>query len=204
MGNHPVPRPSFTITEPRCKVCQYPHRREIDMMLATGWSQASVRRYWNAIENPDDDGEFFSTNSLSRHARNHLDIRDAAITKIVAERARQEGIDVAVVEGFLLTKAGVAETIVAEGIRSLHDGHTTAEVRDVLAAVKLIKELEENRLAVAEEEMIKEIKAFTTAVKKNVPEDLWDLILADFEAELHRAPLALTPPDVTIESEEME
>lgn len=37
----------FSTFEPRCKVCRSPHRREIEVMLATGWPQGRVRRHWN-------------------------------------------------------------------------------------------------------------------------------------------------------------
>lgn len=195
-GQAPPVAPSFQIIEPRCKVCTHPQRREIDMMLALGWSQAEVIRHWNNIMELMDipESEWFKPTSMSSHANKHLSINDAANRRVIEARARAEGIDIDTVEGFILTKTGIAEALIGAGLQSLHRGHTTVEPKDILTAIKTLTELEENRSAQAEEAMLREIKAFTTAVKKNVPEEMWSQIYEDYEKELGKVNPAIMPP----------
>jgi hypothetical protein len=66
--------------EPKCKTCQHPDRREIDMALASGESFAVVARHYKV-----------SQDSVKRHRRKHLP-RDKAMalrlkySKAIAER----------------------------------------------------------------------------------------------------------------------
>jgi hypothetical protein len=195
-GGPPAPMGSFAVADPRCKVCKHPQRREIDMMLALGWSRAEVRRYWNDIVASESGGEetdYFKKSSVENHAAKHLSAHDAAVRRIVERRAELEGIDVAAVEGFILTKSGVAEALIQKGLQSVHTGDTLVEPKDMLSAIQVLIELEEKRSVVAEEVMLREIRAFMAAVKNNVDEDLWDQIYADYKAELGERPAAALP-----------
>jgi len=194
-----VARPNLPdIIEPRCKICTHPQRREIDMMLALGWSQSAVISHWNQIMKLQDlpEDEWFKKTSMSTHSRKHLAIHDAGVRRILEDRARAEGIDIDLVEGFIRSKTGVAEALIGAGLESLHRGHTTVEPKDILIAIKTLAELEENRAALAEEQMLRDIKAFTTAVKRVVPEEMWEDIYDTYEAELGKVNLAISPPDV--------
>jgi hypothetical protein len=204
-GGTPSVRQTFDIVEPRCKVCTHPQRREIDMMLALGWSQADVIRHWNNIMELQGlpKSEFFMRNGMSTHVKKHLSIKDAAIRRIIEARARAEGLDIELVEGFILTKQGVAEALIAAGLESLHRGDTTVEPKDILTAIKIISELEADRVAQAEEVMLQEIKAFTAAVKKVVPEEKWKEIYEAYEQELGKITnLAIMPANQDIPEEE--
>jgi hypothetical protein len=194
-GGPPAAMGSFQIVEPRCRVCQHAQRREIDMMLALGWSRAEVRRYWNRIiEAETGEKDYFKKSSVENHANNHLSAHDAAVRRILERRAELEGIDVDAVEGFILTKTGVAESLIHKGLASLHEGTTIVEPDQILKAVDTLIKLEEKRSVVAEEVMLREIRAFMAAVKKNVPDELWDTIYADYKAELGERPSAPALP----------
>jgi hypothetical protein len=69
----------FSTVEPRYKVCPSPHRREIEIMLATGWPQAWVRRHWNEFIGAD----HFTANNISVHSRHYLNLSDPHIASFL-------------------------------------------------------------------------------------------------------------------------
>lgn len=180
-GQSLIPGAAMEIVEPKCKVCMSPHRREIDMLLATGgWSDTAIANHFNNFLG---DG-FFSKHSIGRHKKRHLSVRDAAVRNIIEARARQFGVDVEEVEGSILTKAAVLDTIIATGIDSLHRGDTVVEARDVLAAVATLDKFESEWKETAIDELLAEFKLFMEAVKSHVPEELYAAIYETFEAKL--------------------
>lgn len=168
------------VSEPKCKVCKYPHRREIDMMLATGWSQADVRKHWNQVEG----FEMFSHANISVHSRKHMTTKDAAVRRIMEQRARQEGLDVDAVEGFITTKRAVLDLVIASGIQGLHAGITMTEPREIIAAVAMLDKMEAEWKETAIDEMLKEFRAFSDAVKAVVSEEMYAAIFAKYEATI--------------------
>lgn len=169
--------PSNLVVEPKCKVCNSPHRREIDMMLATGWSQAAVRRHVNNMMGE----EFFSHVNISVHARKHLTTQDAAVRKIIETRARQEGIDIEGVTDYIVTKTAVLDLIIQSGIQGLNRGHTITEPREMIAAIQTLDKMEAEWKESAIDEMLREFRAFSDAVKSVVPPEQFAEIYAKFE-----------------------
>jgi hypothetical protein len=163
-------------------------------MLSLGWSAAATRRHWNQIEaQGGDDEDYFKKSSMENHARKHLSSLDAANRNILEARARAEGMDVDMVEGFILTKSAAAEMIVHQGLAALQRGDANVEAKDILAALETLMKLDESRSTVAEEVMLREIRAFMAAVKRHVSDDLWKAIHDDYKAELGE-PRAIAPP----------
>jgi hypothetical protein len=184
-GGAAVPMGRFHIVEPKCHVCQHPSRREIDMQLALGWSRAEVRRFWNhIIEVETGEADYFKKSSIENHANKHLSSDDAAHRRILETRARLEGIDVDLVEGFILTKQGVAENLLYKGLEALQRNETVVEPKEILGAIDTLMKLEEKRSVVAEEVMLQEIRAFMKAVKRNVDEETLEQIYIDYRLEL--------------------
>jgi len=196
----PPPLATYTVSEPRCKVCTFAQRREVDMQLALGWGPAAVRRFWNQIiEAEGGEADYFKKSSVESHANKHLSVKDGAVRRILERRAELEGMDITAVEGFLTTKSGVAEALVHLGLESLHKGDTMVEPKDILAAVQTLMQLEEKRSVVAEEVMLREIRAFMAAVKRNVDEKVWEAIYRDYKLELGEplpAAIHVAPDDV--------
>lgn len=178
------------IVEPKCKVCSSPHRREIDMMLATGWSNVAVMNHFNQIA-----GEgFFNKHNIGRHKSRHLSTRDAAVRRIIEERARQFGVDVDNVEGFIVTKAAVLDTIIQSGMEGIHRGDTFVEPKDVLTAVQQLDKFESEWKETAIDEIMSEFKAFTEAVKEIVGEEQYEAIFTAFERRLESRNSAVLKP----------
>lgn len=168
------------IKEPKCKVCNCPWRREIDMNLAMGWSQAAVMRHYNQlVEEPSEE---FTRQNISNHAKKHLSSRDAAVRRIYEERAKQIGFDIDEAENFIITKSAVLDTIVHQGLLSLRAGESVAEPREIIAALGMLDKLESEFRDQAVDEVMTEFRMFTEAVKLVVGEEQYEAIYNAFEA----------------------
>lgn len=170
------------LVEPRCKVCKSPYRREIDQLLATGWSQTMVREHFN--EMIDEPSEKFNAQNMSVHARKHLTSRDAAVRRIMEARARQLNQDVDDAEKHIVTKMGVLDTLIYSGLGALHSGLSVAEPKDVIAAIAMQEKMEAEWRETALDEVMTDFQAFMDAVKEVVGEDMYADIYNRFEAKL--------------------
>lgn len=192
VSNAPAPITTFEITEGKCKVCKSPHRREIDSLLATGWSQVAVRSHFNVLFETESDK--FTAANMSNHARKHMSSRDAAVRRIMEERAKQIGVDIDNAENFIVTRAAVLDTIIQSGMGSLYRGETVAETREVIAAIQMLDKMEAEWKETAIDEMLSEFRAFAAAVKDVVGENMYDQIYAAFESKMDsKTPGVLTP-----------
>lgn len=164
--------PVYEHNEPRCKICQCPFRREIDMALVTGWSQAGIVRHFNVALGDD----YLNRSNLSRHKERHLSSRDAGVRNIVEERARAFGVDVENAQGFIMTRQATLDLIIQQGLEAMRAGITSSQPRDILEAVQILEKMEKEFQDVAMDEMMNQYKAFADAVQELVPEDLWERI----------------------------
>jgi hypothetical protein len=157
------------IVEPRCKVCRFEQRREIDLLLASGFSHASLRDHWNdLLEAP-----FFTAKNISSHARSHLNQADPAVRKILDTRLTQERL--AQIGDYL-----EAKLTLHAGLEGLQFGLTQSRPKDLLAALRAQDEPAAANADVSLEEMRREFDAFMAAVQEVAPPQ-WKQILEDFE-----------------------
>ncbi len=185
-----TPIPPALISDPRCKICKCPQRGQVDIMLSTGWSQRAVMRWLNEIYGVD----AFNPNNLSTHKNNHLSYEDTAIRRIIETQALQIGMDLEKVEDTIMTRDALMQATIQYTYNKMLKGEITPEVRDLMKGLELMDKMEKERAEVAVEELERDMRAFMAAVKRNVPESMWEQIYLDFEAELTRSrPMALTP-----------
>lgn len=199
--------PRFEVVVGNCKICSLNAtiRQNIDMMLATGWTQAHVRRHWNDLLVDDYGPEYISKVNISIHSRRHVSTKETAIQRIVQARAQQQGMDIEALEGFILTKEGVAEAIVAAGLQNIVKGITVVEPKELIAAIGMLRELESDMNGPGLDEMMRQFYAFSDAVRKIVPESMFAEITIEFERNLGTSTPAkeLLKPQI-IEQEEIE
>jgi hypothetical protein len=186
----PPPIPYSEVKASRCKVCQSPYRREIDMLLVSGWHQTDVARHFNQVMGE----EFFSKMNISRHARLHLDARDAAVRRIIEKRARQELGDIDAIEGSIVTKSAVLETVIQRALEQLNAGVMELKGQDIISAIEKLEKLESEFKDTAIDEMMQEFKAFAKFVQEEVGEERFKEIFAKFEKAMDdRSRPALLP-----------
>ena len=127
----------FERVEPRCKICRSPYRGEIDAMLVTGWSQAEVRRHWNAYLRQ----AVFSANNVSVHASRHLNPRDPALwsvrhrcVELLLEEASQgDELAFPVAENI----NALLQLLQSFGVYGIHNGLVELEAADLIRLVEL-------------------------------------------------------------------
>jgi hypothetical protein len=128
-------------------------------------------------------------NNLSVHARKHLyspDDPDDWIRK--AARARKVLGDPGATQGHVeLRPKDALRTVVTVGLHLIDAGVSVPERADVIRAAKELQPIENEGQPATEAEMMREIKAFTLAVKRHVPEDMWEQLYTDYEIILGAA-----------------
>ena len=169
----------LALSDPRCKVCRSEHRDEIDTMLRRGDSQANVRRHFNTLLGLD----HFTANNLSVHARKHVYGPDPADWMRKTARAQRVFGDPNDIPS-RPTPEHALRTVVEVGLRLIDAGISVPEPTDVIRAATELTKIELEGLRAAEEEMVREIKAFASAVKKNVPGEQLEAIYEDFQKNL--------------------
>jgi hypothetical protein len=134
-------------------------------MLAMGTSYSELERVFD-----------IDRRSISNHDKNHLNIEDAAIRRIIEDEAIQaresmeDGIRGAVARRVYL------ESVVKKAQEALLNDETEIEIRDAIAAIEKLDKLDATTSEVQIEEMRTQFHAFMQAVKEIVEEELWDQI----------------------------
>jgi hypothetical protein len=197
-GSVGTPTGQFEITNGKCKVCQSPHRREIDNALAMGMSQTAVRNYFNVAYGH----EFFTSMNISTHARKHMTLRDAANAAIYEENARRAGLDTDRVAGYIRTQRANLERIVNETMDAMGAGITQPEIKDALAAIQILEKMNEANHDLQIAEIEKQFRTFLDAVKEICPEDMWGTIFETYERNMGTA-RAVDPAAIEAAAEEI-
>lgn len=185
----------------RCKCCQSPYRREIDMLLVSGWHQTDVARHFNQVMGE----EYFSKMNISRHARLHLSAQDAAVRRIIEKRARQELGDIDAIEGSIVTRSAVLETLIQRALEQLNAGVMELKGQDIMSAIDKLEKLESEIKDTAIDEMMNEFKTFAAIVKEEVGDERFAEIFARFEKKMDdRTRPALMPVEYPSYDDEIE
>lgn len=174
----------FSTVEPRCKVCRSPHRREIEIMLATGWPQAWVRRHWNEFLGAD----HFTANNLSVHARRHLNFGDPHIASFLTQgagAATSTRTDPEEPDELLNLREQVAR-IVRYEYAALDAGLLLPDVGDMLRTIELLGKLENEAWPAERAHLRRDLSAFVRAVANIVPEREEE-IFAEYERLLDQS-----------------
>lgn len=182
------------ITHTRCKVCNSTYRREIDMLLVSGWGPTDTAKHFNQIIGED----YFNKMNISRHARFHMDARDAAVRRIMEKRAIQQLGDIDEIEGMITTKMGAVEVVIQRGMEQMNAGVMELKGGDILDAIKLLDTMEAEWKETALDELTNEFKAFAAIVKEEVGEERFKAIFARWEDQMeHKERKAIMPLDTT-------
>lgn len=165
----------FIVSEPRCKICQSPHRAEIDAMLRRGDSQASVRRHWNDVLGQDN----LTANNLSGHARNHLYATNP--TEWIRKTLRKQRL-IGNPEGIApeLRPEDALLTVIKDGLAQLDAGTTVTKPGDIVGAARELNRIRDQSAKATEHEVLREMKLYTEAVRENVDQATMERIYERF------------------------
>ncbi|MDE2100436.1 MAG: hypothetical protein KGL39_24500 [Patescibacteria group bacterium] len=197
---NPAPTGRFEITVPQCKICGLnPHVRwNIEMELATGYTQKAIMDRWNYFlheEDPDKYGkDYLNKANISGHANKHMTTREMAIRHIVEQSVQGKIEEIEAVSQVIITKQAIAEAVAVSGLQNIAKGVTLVEPRETLEAVELLKEMEDEQSGPALDELWRQFYAFQDAVRRIVPEQMYEAIAHEFDIQMRGAP---PEPEVT-------
>lgn len=152
---------SGRIFEPRCHVCQHPHRDWIEMMLIKGATYKGLQERVPPIQGH----EKLDRRGISNHHKNHMDLQDAAIRAILEREATLVGQDYEEGVEDAVTKRGVLEVMLRRGYDDIINGVTTVEPRDLIQLAKLLGEMDTHAGQVGLDEARSQVQIFIQAIK---------------------------------------
>lgn len=161
-GNLPAKASDTQIDEPRCSVCQHAKRFLIDKHLVKGTSFSEIGRTFG-----------LDRRAVSNHYRNHLNLEDAAITRIIEREASL--LDEDFEEGVkgILARRVYLETALKKAQEALVNGDITVEPKDAVAIIEKLDKLENESSEAALAKLKIELGAYIQAMKEVVPSDMW-------------------------------
>lgn len=182
------------IIEPKCKVCQSPHRHAIDNMIIGGYTYSEIERQFAAFGIP--------RRSISNHHNAHLSYEDAAIRAVIEREAMmaQKNFDEGVER--LVTKQTYLEVAMQKAYDQLINGMVEIPAGDAVKIIDQLQRLEAQHHDVAIDELRVQFNAFMQAVKETVPTDLWEKVrdrTHEILKQMNRSGMVVTPTpeDVT-------
>jgi hypothetical protein len=141
---------------PQCNICSHTSRDFIEMMLVRGQSYKGIADRVN----PKVDRR-----SVSHHYKNHMDLQDMAIRRIIEEEAKLQGKDQEEGVNDIITKRSVLEVALRKGYEDILNGVTTVEPRDLIQITKLLAEMDTDQYHVGMDEMRSQVAIFIRAIK---------------------------------------
>lgn len=144
------------ITNPKCDVCQSPHRLWIERQLVKG-------RAYKPISDSIPGGP--SRKSISNHFRHHMALDQAAIRAELEEEANLLGQNLEEGVKGAFTLRGALSILVQKGYEDALSGITTVEPRDLIQMIRALNEMNTNAASTAVEEAKTSIGIFLAAIQ---------------------------------------
>ncbi len=161
-GNLPAKVPDAQVDEPRCHVCQHKKRHLIDKQLVKGTKFAEIGRIFG-----------IDRRSVSNHYRNHLNLEDAAMTRIIEREAAIIGEDFEEGVQGVLARRVYLETALKKAQEALLNEDITVEPKDAVAIIEKLDKMESESSEAIIAQMKIELAAYIQAMKEVVPGEMW-------------------------------
>lgn len=182
-NNLPAKVPDSQVDEPRCHVCQHKKRHLIDKHLIRGVKFAEISRIFG-----------IDRRSVSRHYKLHLNIEDAAITRIIEREASIMGEDFEEgIQGVLARKVYL-ETALKKAQDALINEDITVEPKDAVAIIEKLDKMESESSEAIISQMKIELAAYIQAMKEVVPSEMWQDIQTRMMELVQRADAVALEP----------
>ena len=158
------------IKEPRCKVCQSPHRTLVDQMLVAGLSYSEIERQFAFAQIP--------RRSISNHKDSHLGYEEAAIREVIERSAIADNKNYEEGVQRLVTKNAYLEVALQKGYDALVKNETLVEPKDAVKIIEQLQKLQDQNQGEALDELRVQFQMFMQAVKELIERDRWEDIVA--------------------------
>lgn len=187
-----------------CHTCQHPFRDWIETMLIRGMAYKTLG---DRVSPPVD------RRSLSNHAKNHMDLQDAALRAILEKEAQVQGENYEEGVGDAITKRAVLEIALRKGYEDIINGVTTVEARDLIQIAKVLGDMDAHQHSIGLDELRAQVQIFIQAIKNVCDSDMQNLIAEEVKrlrsrenisAEMERVMRPEIPEAVVVEPMEDE
>jgi hypothetical protein len=125
-------------SEPKCLVCQSPHRVEIERGLLRAYSPTSVYRTL-----PEQAQASLSVKSIGSHARQHMPVDHVVRQAFIRERTEELGKDYEEIEGSLVDGIVFARTGLQKVYEDMMEGKIQPDVKDGIAFAQFLSKAED-------------------------------------------------------------
>lgn len=167
--------------EKTCKTCTHPARMAIEESLVKGDGYRTISKAFSGTEWQGRDGSVqilpdVGFQSIRNHCiRGHMPLSASALRQITEERTRQLSVDYEEMADRFVDHYTVTRAVVQRGHERLVMGEIEPDLRETLAAAKLLKEIEEGRLGggVDAEMWNQAMVAYFEIARELMPPDMW-------------------------------
>lgn len=173
--------------ETRCKVCLSDANSVVNKMLAHAMTYTDIIRALEPFNATLPDSRRITYHSLWHHAKKHFPIEETAkatYRRMVEKRAEEYDVDFVAGVAGALTPMAYLDVVMNKGFQNLVDETTVVDVETGLRAAEKLHEI--TKAAQDESDMgdlMLRVQRIVDAVRKHVPEDMYERILADIEGD---------------------
>jgi hypothetical protein len=164
---------------PNCNVCNHPARMEIEHQLLRGLSYRKIAATYSEVEY-ESQGRVLTLPKIgpvaikNHYTRGHLPVDTAVHRQLVEERAREVGSRYEEMATEFLDSYVAAKTILRKGYDRLVSGEITPDVKETLAAAKMVQEIEDgSKTNLDAEAWSQAMMVYFQTAQELMPEDMW-------------------------------
>lgn len=178
---------SMEYVEPRCKVCQSPFRKEIELLLLKGMGYSSIERFCKNFHDKSSGKAPINRKNLATHASHHMNLAQSALRKVIDERFREEAISAEDMKDSILTHRAIMEGMLQKAWDQIVTKDSRFAWTEVLQLMDRIERMDAQYASVQVDELMKEARAFSQAVQQVVPQAMWNEIAQAFDENMERS-----------------
>lgn len=153
------------ISAPGCRTCGSEYRMEIESALVKGFSPGQV------IKHLPEGHNLVERNLRDHLASGHLPLKSAAVQKLAQEESEERSRMVEAGAEVLASHAAFARAVVGRVRDRVASGEIEPNVRDALAATRLLYEFEAEPSALNQDTLVTAMSRFVEVVKAIVTPD---------------------------------
>lgn len=172
------------VYEPRCKVCNHPSRFSIEEKLLMGYKYSEISRAMSDLRSQKPDGEIETwpeleaRNIKGHYQKGHVPLDSDMMAEFSKRRAEELGIEYEEAMVPVVDHVVVQRAVLAKGYEGLVKGEIHPDVKDTLAASKLLSDREKD---LTNNSTVEEWQEFMTlyfqAVRATVAPEQWQQIV---------------------------
>ncbi len=195
----------------RCGTCMHPARFEIEAMILQNWGYPAISKFVSDKNKTKRDGSIIEWPELTpaqirnHYQAGHCPVKGEVQRELARQRAEKRGIDLDESMGQYVDHVIVQTAVMRRGLELLEEGKIEPDVKDLLAASKLLQDQEEQAEGSTVEQWQEFMEIYFSAVQRVVSQDQWDEI--KFAIQSHPAMQAMNASNnatTTIDAEVIE